>query len=318
MKNIGIVLFPNFQLLDLAVMTVFEVANSELNAPFYKLSLVSETGGMVRSSVGSEVGSEAFGAREWDTLLVAGWLTPQIPSVPLLEYLRSASAASRRTASICTGAFLLAEANLLDGLRVTTHWHMARDLQRQYPKLKVQENKIFIRDGALWTSAGMTSCIDLAIALVEQDLGVDIAKSIAKKLVVYHRRPGGQSQYSVLLDLAPKSDRIQDALTYAKNNLRKALSVEDLAEAAHLSPRQFSRVFRAETGQSPARAIEHLRIESAKLMLETENHSIDIVARESGFADPERMRRAFIRQLGQPPQVFRRAVQQQKIHTELV
>ncbi|MGH9916359.1 MAG: GlxA family transcriptional regulator, partial [Pyrinomonadaceae bacterium] len=161
-------------------------------------------------------------------------------------------------------------------------------------------------DGSVWTSAGMTAGVDLALAMVEKDLGADIARLVAKSLVIYHRRAGGQSQFSTLLDLEPKSDRIQSALVYAKRNLQTALSVEQLAEAAHLSPRQFSRAFKAETGQSPAKAVENLRVEAARLMMEQGRLPIDTVAQETGFADRERMRRAFLRAFGQPPQVIRR------------
>jgi transcriptional regulator GlxA family with amidase domain len=160
----------------------------------------------------------------------------------------------------------------------------------------------------MWSSAGMTACIDLALALVEADHGVELARAVARKMVVYHRRTGGQSQFSALLELEPKSDRIQTALTYAKRNLRKPLSVDELADAAHLSRRQFTRTFRLETGQSPAKAVETLRVEAARLMLEEGNHAIDVVAREVGFDDPERMRRAFIRAYGVPPQAIKRAV----------
>jgi transcriptional regulator GlxA family with amidase domain len=159
----------------------------------------------------------------------------------------------------------------------------------------------------VWTSAGMTACIDLGLALVEKDAGPEIARQVARKLVVYHRRAGGQSQFSALLELEPRSDRIQMALAYAKQNLHTELSVEQLAAAAHLSRRQFSRAFRAETGHSPAKAVEHLRIEAARLMLESGLHPIEIVARDTGFGDRERMRRAFLRAFGQPPQVIRRA-----------
>ena len=161
--------------------------------------------------------------------------------------------------------------------------------------------------------AGMTACIDLCLAMVEADLGKDASKHIARQMVVYHRRSGGQSQFSALLELEPKSDRIQQALTYAKSHLRRPLSVDELAEAANLSTRQFSRSFRLETGQSPARAIEVLRVEAARAMIETSNHSIDAVARETGFADPERMRRAFLRAFGQPPQAIKRAAREQAV-----
>jgi transcriptional regulator GlxA family with amidase domain len=152
----------------------------------------------------------------------------------------------------------------------------------------------------------MTAGIDLALAMVEKDLGAEAARAVAKRLVVYHRRAGGQSQFSALLELEPKSDRIQNALAYARNNLDKALTVTELAEAASLSPRQFSRAFRAETGQSPAKAIENLRLEAARLSMEQSRHPIDVIARQTGFADRDRMRRAFLRAFGQPPQVIRR------------
>ncbi|MDB5408101.1 MAG: AraC family transcriptional regulator, partial [Rhodospirillales bacterium] len=182
----------------------------------------------------------------------------------------------------------------------------ARDLQARFPKVKVEEDRIFICDGPVWTSAGMTAGIDLALAMVEQDLGAEVARAVARKLVVYHRRAGGQSQFSALLELEPKSDRIQSALIYAKRNLDKPLTVGKLAEAAHLSPRQFSRAFRAETGQSPAKAVENLRLEAARLMMEQSRHPIDVVARQTGFADRDHMRRVFLRTFGQPPQVIRR------------
>ena len=217
----------------------------------------------------------------------------------------------RRVASTCVGAFVLAEAGLLDGRRATTHWHRARELQARFPNVKVEEDRIFIIDGPVWTSAGMTAGIDLALAMVEQDLGADVARAVARKLVVYHRRAGGQSQHSALLELEPKSDRIQSALAYAKRNLETPLTVGQLAEAAHLSPRQFSRAFRAETGQSPAKAVENLRIEAARLMMEQSRHPIDVIARQTGFADRDRMRRAFLRAFGQPPQVIRRNVRAQ-------
>jgi transcriptional regulator GlxA family with amidase domain len=152
----------------------------------------------------------------------------------------------------------------------------------------------------------MTAGIDLALAMVEDDHGIEVARSVARQLVLYHRRAGGQSQYSTLLDLAPKSDRIQNALTYAQSNLKNPLSLDELAEAAHLSSRQFSRAFRDETGQTPAKAVERLRVEAARQMLEQGRHTIETIAYETGFADRERMRRAFLRTIGQPPQAVRR------------
>lgn len=307
MKRIGLVVFPGFQILDLVAITVFEVANTLGKTPEYEIEVLSEHGGSVTSSSGVPIVTTRFGKAKFDTIIVLGWMAP-LPSSPgLLKFLNAASRLSRRTASICTGAFVLAEAGVLEGRRATTHWAFARNMQAQFPGVKVQEDKIFIVDGPVWTSAGMTSCIDLCLAMVESDLGADVAKSIARKMVVYHRRTGGQSQFSALLELEPKSDRIQDALAYAKKNLKRDLSVDVLADVARLSPRQFSRAFRAETGQSPAKAIENLRVEAARVLMEEAQHPVDVIAREAGFSDPERMRRAFLRAFGQPPQAIKRA-----------
>jgi transcriptional regulator GlxA family with amidase domain len=309
--RIGFIVFPGFQILDLAATTVFEMANLGRDNPIYDIHLISEHGGMVASSSGISVHTEAFSEQHFDTLMMMGGIGIHVPSPGLVQYLQAAVPTSRRVSSICTGAFILAAAGLLNGLHATTHWRYARELQRAYPQVKVEEDRIFIRDGKIWTSAGMTSCIDLSLALVEEDIGIEASRSIAKSMVVYHRRAGGQSQFSALLDLNPKSDRIQTALTYAKSNLHKDLSVEELAEAAHLSPRQFSRAFRAETGQTPAKAIENMRVEAARAMIETARHPIEVVARETGFSDPERMRRAFIRTIGQPPQAIKRIARMQ-------
>ena len=311
-RRIGLLLPPGFQALDFMATTVFELANSLAGEACYEVTMLSEQGGPVTSSSGIKVLTEPVTRLDYDTLLVAGQMHPGRPSSPgFVEILRQAGVQARRVASICTGAFLLAEAGLLDGKRVTTHWQLARDLQRSYPKLRVEEDRIFINEGKVWTSAGMTACVDLCLALVESDHGAEMSRNIARKLVVYHRRSGGQSQFSALLELEPKSDRIQQALSYAKRHLRKPLSVDELAEAANLSTRQFSRTFRVETGQSPARAIEVLRVEAARAMIEGSNHSIDVVARETGFSDPERMRRAFLRAFGQPPQAIKRAAREQ-------
>ncbi len=236
MKKIGLVLFPGFQVLDLFATTAFELANAVAERLVYDVHLVSEAGGLITSSSGVRVETERFADPAFDTVMTMGAMDVA-PSTPgLLAFLNKASAASRRTASICTGAFVLAEAGLLDGRRATTHWAFARNMQQQFPKIKVQEDKIFIVDDDVWTSAGMTAGIDLCLALIEADLGVEISRAIAKKLVVYHRRTGGQSQFSALLELEPKSDRIQSALAYARENLQKDLSVEALAEVAEAQP----------------------------------------------------------------------------------
>jgi transcriptional regulator GlxA family with amidase domain len=307
MQRIAFMIYPGFQVMSLAAMSVFEFANIDAGEKIYDISYVSETGGPIVSSIGMTVASEAFGDPGFDTLLVAGAPGPAEPTDGEIDFVRKALAASRRLASICTGAYVLAEAGVLDGRRATTHWAVASDIRRRYPRIQLEEDRIFVIDGSVWSSAGMTAGVDLALAMVEKDFGAELAKAVAKKLVVYHRRAGGQSQFSALLEMEPKSDRIQSALAYAKQNLHTPLSVEQLADAAHLSPRQFSRAFRAETGQSPAKAVENLRVEAARLMMEQGRHSVDVVARETGFADGERMRRAFLRAFGQPPQSIRRS-----------
>ncbi|CAE6821170.1 GlxA family transcriptional regulator [Paraburkholderia haematera] len=307
MRRVGVVVFPGFQILDMVAISVFELANLEAGQPEYKVDVISERGGMVRSSSGVEIATQPFGDPAYDTVVVTGAMQIEPSSAGLLAFLNDALAASRRTTSICTGAFVLAEAGILDGRHATTHWYHARELQQRFPDTRIDEDRIFIVDGSVWTSAGMTACIDLCLALIESDLGVAVSRAIAKKLVVYHRRTGGQSQFSAMLDLEPKSDRIQDALSYAKSHLREPLTVEQLADVAHLSPRQFSRAFRDETRQSPAKAIEALRVEAARAMLEAGRHSMEAVAAETGFVDTERMRRAFLRAFGQPPQAIKRA-----------
>jgi transcriptional regulator GlxA family with amidase domain len=309
LQRIGVVTFPGFHVMSFAALSVFEVANSELGERRYDVHLLSENGGPVRTSAGFAVETEPFDDCPFDTLIIGGSTEPSFtPSEGLLMYLRKAPEISRRVAATCIGAFTLAEAGLLDGKRVTTHWDYARELQRRYPKVKVQEDRIFVVDGSVWTSAGMTATIDLVLAMVERDISPELALTVAKKIVIHHRRAGGQSQLSALLQLEPKSDRIQTALAFAKNNLHTALTVEKLAEVVHLSPRQFTRAFAAETGESPAKAIEKLRLEAARLMLEDSRHPLETIARQTGFADRERMRRAFVRVFGLPPQAMRRQV----------
>jgi len=307
MHRIGFVVAPDFQVLSLSATTVFEFANLSAERPVYDVRILSETGGMVRTSTGFSVDTAPFGdAPPCDTLIFTGGVDIPQTTAGLLDHVRASAAGSRRTASICTGAFVLAAAGILDDRRATTHWSFARELQARHPRVKVDEDRIFIVDGPVWTSAGASAGIDLALGMVDADLGPEMARLVARKLVVHHRRGGGQSQHSVMLELDAKSDRIQTSLEYAKRNLHAALTVEDLAEAARLSPRQFSRAFRTETGQSPAKAVEMLRVEAARLMMEQTSHPIDAIATQTGFADRERMRRAFLRAFGQPPQAIRR------------
>jgi transcriptional regulator GlxA family with amidase domain len=308
-RSIGFLVFPGFNILDLTgPLAAFDTASRDLLPPAYRLQVVSEQGGAVESSAGLPVLTQPLGdSAAFDTLVVTGGrgVDRAAGSPRLLAFIRDATAA-RRLTSVCSGAFLLAAAGVLDGRRATTHWRQAAALQRLYPRVRVEADRIYIRDGPVWSSAGVTAGIDLALALIEEDLGLDAARATARTLVVYHRRPGGQSQFSALLELDPPSDRIRAALAFAREHLREALPVDRLAEAARLSPRQFGRAFLAETGQTPAKAVERLRAEAARPRVEDGIEPIEAIALDLGFSDPERMRRAFLRAFGQPPQAMRR------------
>ncbi|ALM84337.1 GlxA family transcriptional regulator [Bordetella sp. N] len=309
MHKIGYLLKDGFQLMSLATQSVFEFANLVVNSDFYEIGYYSLPGGNVRASTGMPVGTaKVTPATHADTWILSGVLNPiEQPSLPKERaFAHEAMRTSRRVAAICTGAYTLAEAGLLAGRRATTHWLYADALQARYPDIQVESDRIYIVDGPLWTSAGMTAGLDLALAMVEKDLGPDVARGVAHKLVMHQHRSGGQSQHSEMLDLAPKSDRIQNALNYARKNLGKPLTVEILAEHVNLSPRQFSRIFTTETGQSPAKAIEGLRLEAARLMVERSLHPMEVIARETGFRDRRHMREVFIRGFGVPPQSLRR------------
>lgn len=308
MPHIAMVLTPGFQFLALGTQAAFELANLVVGEDFYTLGLYSPTGGVMTSSTSLPLPTLPLAeAGPIDTLLMmAGTLPPPQQDEATLALLHEAAQGARRVAGLCTGAFLLAQMGLLNGRRATTHWSYARQMRETYPDVRVEEDRIFINEGPVWTSAGLTAGLDVAVALVEKDLGADVAGAVARRLVMHHRRAGGQSQHSELLSLAASSDRIQKALIHARTHLTNPLSVEELAEVAALSPRQFSRAFRAETGQSPAKAVEQLRLEAARLLLEDTRHSLESVAQQTGFADLRRMREAFMRQYGQPPQALRR------------
>jgi len=311
--HVAFLMLPGFQLLDMAgPLSVFQTAGEAAGgrgSPAYVLNLVSARGGRVASSAGIEVATRPWRQARADLVLVPGGEGPRTCAITAgaRAVLQAAIERRARVASVCTGAFVLAAAGLLDGRRATTHWRHAAELQRRYPAVRVDSDKIYLRDGGVWTSAGITAGIDLALAMVEEDLGVDIARQAARDMVVYHRRAGGQSQFSALQDLDPRSERMRRVLGYIGQHLTAPLSVEELAAVACLSPRQFIRSFKAETGQTPAKAVERVRAETARAHIEAGLMSIDAVARVTGFVDAERMRRAFVRRYGQPPQALRRA-----------
>ncbi len=305
--RVGLFLPPRFCNLSFAPLAVFETANLVLGEPFYELHVVSVSGGLLSNSFGMATQTERADAVALDTLLVGAPPDVREPSAETVELLRRSYTGTRRIASICVGAFLLGHAGLLDGRRSTTHWLYGKELQTRFPKTRVEIDRIFVGDGSVWTSAGMTAGLDLALALIESDIGPRKARETAKTMVIHHRRAGGQSQHSSLLEIDAKSDRIQDALHYIRGNLSRPLSVEKLAQVACLSTRQFSRVFRLETGMTPAKAIETLRLESARLMLEHGRLPVETVARTNGFGGRERLRRSFLRTYGQTPQSIRSA-----------
>jgi transcriptional regulator GlxA family with amidase domain len=309
-RTVAVLIFPQFQLLDAAgPITVFEAAGRDAAPPAYRLRVMAHAAGPVASSCGVPLVAEPLIEGALDTLIVAGgWGTRNISAcAQTLAYVRAAAARARRTASVCSGAFILAAAGLLDGRRATTHWARAAEFARAYPQVRVEPDRIFIRDGTTWTSAGITAGIDLALALVADDLGEAVAKRAAQQLVVYHRRPGGQSQFSALLEADRPDSRFSPLLAWARERLNERLSVERLAERAAMSPRHFARAFAADTGITPAKAIQRLRLEAARDEIESGAAPIERVAAHTGFGDPERMRRAFLRAFGQPPQALRRA-----------
>ncbi|WP_422927222.1 GlxA family transcriptional regulator [Singulisphaera sp. PoT] len=309
-RDVAFLVFPGFQIQDLSgPLAAFEVAGGVAGDEPYRHHVVSRDGGSIVSSCGLEVSTRPIQPGTYDTLVVVGGADLTGPSelnAMLYRTVREGVDGVRRVASVCTGAFILAGAGLLEGRHATTHWRYAALLQRQFPSVKVDGDRIFTRDGDVWTSAGITAGIDLALAMIEEDLGTEVSRSTAQILVVYHRRPGGQSQFSAMLDMEPESDRIRDVLTYIREHLTESLSIEDLAEVARLSSRQFGRVFLAQTGETPAKAVERLRAEAARPRVERGAEPIEAIARDVGFADPERMRRAFLRVFGHPPQSIRR------------
>ncbi|MEJ8846136.1 GlxA family transcriptional regulator [Variovorax rhizosphaerae] len=319
LKRVLFVAFPDVGLLDLTgAQTVFWAANKAMEArglPGYERCTASLDGGLVRSAEGLEVQTDAltrFRPSSVDTLVLPG--SPHMArvldqSAPLIQWLRRASGKTRRTISVCSGAFLLAAAGLLDHKRATTHWLMFDMMGQRFPSVEIDRDAIFVQQGAIWTSAGVTAGIDLAMALVEADCGHDVAMEVARELVVYLKRPGGQSQFSELLqaqaeDSAAMFDELN--LWIAGNLERPNLGVEQLAEQAHMSPRNFARVYKQKTGRTPAKAVEVFRLEAARRLLEDSSRNIDQIAMLCGFADEERMRVTFQRHLGVAPRDYRR------------
>ena len=312
MRRIVILAFEGIQTLDVVgPAEVFSIADRLRNGGEYEVEVVAAESGPVGAWSGLKLVphrtiSSVRGPI--DTLLVAGGtgVVDAIADERLVRWIRSASARSRRVASVCTGAYLLAEAGLLDGRRATTHWASCDDLQRRYPEVEVERDPIYVRDGAVYTSAGVTAGIDLALALVEEDLGASVARDVARWLVLFLRRPGDQAQFSTRSAWQPaEREPLRDLQAWIAENLDADLSVPALAERAFMSPRNFARAFRREVGVTPAAYVESVRLERARAELESSDASIEAVAAACGFGTVETMRRAFQRHLNVNPASYR-------------
>jgi len=316
-RTIAVLAYPGIEIIDVAgPLEVFFFANMWLQnegrtkEPVYLFKILAENPGPITSLSGVQIIADAA-YRDYDdaidTLVIPGGLYHSALSDPLLlAWIQAMAPRVRRLASVCTGAFLLAESGLLNGRRATTHWNYCNQLARDYPSITVEPDKIFIRDHFIFTSGGITSGIDLALAMLEDDLGPELALYVARFLVVFLKRPGGQSQFSAYMtsESATHPD-LRSLQAWIMTHLAEDLQVEALAERVAMSPRNFARLFLTETGMTPAKFVELARIDAARHYLGSTDLSIEAVADKAGFKDPERMRRAFIRQLGVNPQNYR-------------
>ncbi|WP_373047145.1 GlxA family transcriptional regulator [Vulgatibacter sp.] len=318
-RTIGFVLFDGVAALNVSgPAEVFALANL-LAGPAeraYDILFLSEAGGPIRASSGIVLETRALASldpAELDTLLVSGGRNVAAigPAAPLVAWIQHAAGFARRTCSICNGAFLLAAAGLLDGRRAVTHWCEVEALRAAYPQVRVELDPIHLQDGPIWTSAGMTAGIDLALALLEEDHGRRLSLAVAKELVVFLRRPAGQAQFSsalaaqTRLGTLPPDSRLAELPSWIMENLQADLGVEALARAVGMAPRTFARSFARTHGGTPARLVHDLRVEAACRHLEEPSLEIKEIAYLCGFANEERMRRAFLRRLGVPPATYR-------------
>ena len=317
-RRVVLVTFPDAQILDVTgPLQVFAGANARLEAagdrrsPRYAIELVASRPGPLQTSSGLEL-VVPRGVRDVrgpiDTLLVAGGegTRAALGDRALIQFLRRAAPRARRVASICTGTFLLAEAGLLDGKRAVTHWAYCGELAARYPKLTVEPDPIFVRDGKTWSSAGVCAGMDMALAMAEEDHGRELALTVARWMVIFLKRPGGQSQFSVgLAAQATEHERIRELLSWASAHLASDLGVAALAKRVAMSPRNFARVFGREVGDTPARWVERARVEAARRLLEESDDGVEAIAALCGFGTAETLRRAFLRQLRVAPAAYR-------------
>lgn len=303
---IGVLVYPDFQLLDASgPISVFETA-ARLLSTRIPITVMSEGSDSIRSSAGIELRTQGFDDRI-TTLFVTGGVGVIAASKceRTIKFIQAVAGRGCRVVSVCSGTYLLAEAGLLNGRRATTHWRRSRHFSEQYPDVKLEPDRVFIQDGQIWTSAGVSAGIDIALAIIADDYGEDLAREIAQELVIYYRRSGGQSQFSELLKLNSPTGRFRPLLRWIRQNLNMDLTVEVLAAQANMSQRHFTRAFLSETGETPAKVVERLRLEVASERIRGSREPIELVAYATGFGDPERMRRAFMRVFGRPPQSLR-------------
>ena len=319
-KQILIVAYDQCQALDVAgPAEVFAKANSCAGDAHYEISVAAARSGRISSNGALSIHADrdffSYAESELahlDTLIVVGGydVNDAIRDATLLSFVRRAALHSRRVVSICTGAFVLAELGLLDGKRATTHWQSAEQLAEHYPRVSVEADAIYLHDDTVWTSAGITAGIDLALALVEEDSGRELALAVARELVVYMMRPGGQSQYSAQLRFQqPRDGRFAQVLEFVRDNPAVDHSVSSLAERSHMSDRNFARRFTREVGMTPARYVETVRLECARRALESTDSGCERIANECGLHSAEMMRRLFKRKLGISPLHYRQRFQ---------
>ncbi len=324
-RQVAILLYPGVQSLDVTgPLEVFTAAARLISAGArcdrgYEVRTFSRDGLALKASSGLTItpdGSLTEAPVAIDTLIVPGGRGSREAAEDgaLIEWISGSASVARRTAGVCTGAFLLAAAGLLDGRRATTHWAAAQELARRHPEVQVDPEPIFLRDGNIWTSAGVTAGMDLALALVEEDLDRDAALQIARHLVLFLRRPGNQSQFSATLAAQqPRREPLRELQRYVVEHVAGAHTVEAMADRAHMSPRHFARAFRAETGLTPARYVERVRLEAARRRLEDTADPVAAVAADCGFGSAETMRRVFLRSLEVGPAEYRRRFQSQAV-----
>jgi transcriptional regulator GlxA family with amidase domain len=322
MRTVLIVLFDGVQSLDVTgPLEVFANARDHDGDPAYRVRTASLGGTPIRTSSGlritPDIALAAVHGQAPDLLLIPGGRGARRPDPELASWIRANAPRATRLASVCTGAFLIAEAGLLNGRRATTHWAYCAELAGKYPDVTVDPDPIFIKDGNLATSAGVTAGIDLALALLEDDLGRDAALTAARHLVVFLRRPGSQSQFSAQLQAQTASRKpIRHVQQWITEHPAENLTVETLALRANLSPRQFARAFTAEVGMTPGRYVDRVRIEAARRRLEDSAEGIEEAARACGYGTPEAMRRAFIKTLGVSPAEYRRRFTAKENHAD--